>query len=102
MVDFFSSVVLLEADLVGVSAFKLECDAPRAIHMHGVSCRVKAAQGVKLKPGDIHLSHALGLVETIQNAQNATVHLCIDFRCLAGLPKFRQALALECLDHASM
>ena len=47
-------MVLLEIDLGGVSAVKLEGDAPRSIHMDSVAGRLETLQGVKVIAWDVH------------------------------------------------
>jgi hypothetical protein len=47
---FFLLVILLEVDIVGMTFSKLECDAPRSVHVHGVTRGLETMQGMKLSP----------------------------------------------------
>ena len=58
-------MILLQINLVGMAVSKLECKAPRTIHMNRVACRLKALQRMKLRTGEVHVLWLQGLIEPV-------------------------------------
>ena len=65
---------LFEIDTGGVLTVEFECDAPRSIDMNGVTGRIEAMQGMKIKPWQVHILRALRRFETVQPTR---MRLCI-------------------------
>ena len=98
MIDF-TSVILFEIDPTSIAFFEFKRDAPWSIHMDRVARRFKAAQGMKIKAGDIHLFRPHDDVQAVQSTQDARLHLGINRPRASFLPKFGKALAFKAPDH---
>ncbi len=92
-------MILFEIDPTSIAFFEFKRDAPWSIHMDRVARRFKAAQGMKIKAGDIHLFGPHDDVQAVQSTQDARLHLGINFPRASFLPKFGKALAFEAQDH---
>jgi len=95
-------MVLLEIDAEGISGVELEGDAPRSVDMDRVPGRNKTFQGVKIKPGKVHLLWRSRGIQAIKTNQDALVHLGVDLRRAAFRPQLGQHLASERPDHGAM
>jgi hypothetical protein len=95
-------MILLEVDAAGFAILEFECDAPWPIDVNRIAFRIKPMQGVKIKAGKVHLLGSNRNVKTVQSRENARVHLRIDLRAPALIPKLGEGLAFEGPDHSLM
>ena len=79
-------MVSLEIDADSISRFDFEGDAPRTVDVDGVAGGDKTFQGMKVKPGKVHLFRRSCRIQAIEADQDALVHLGIDFRRPAFRP----------------
>ena len=92
-------MILLEVYPPSIAIFEFECNAPWPIYVDRIARRFEAAQGMKLKTGDIHLFRSNGDVQTIEATHDTRVHLRVDLPGSPFLPKLGQTLAFEAPDH---
>ena len=67
--------------------------------MNGVARRLEAPQRMELRASEVHVLWSAGLIETVQQTQDATLQALIDPASLAITPQIRQRLVLERLYH---
>ena len=91
-------MILFEIDPTSIAFFEFERDAPWSIHMDRVARRFKAAQGMKIKAGDIHLFRPH---DDVQRSSRRKMRACIlaSIVPVSFLPKFGKALAFKAPDH---
>ena len=95
-------MVLLEIDAESISGIELEGDAPRPVDMDRIPGRNETFQGMKIKPGKVHLLRRSRGIQPIKTDQHALVHLGVDLRRTAFRPQLGQRLASERPDHGAM
>jgi len=71
-------VILLEIDAESIPRVEFEGNAPRTIDVDRVAGGNKPFQGMKIKPGKIHLFRRICGIQAIKADQDALVHLAID------------------------
>ncbi len=81
---------------------KLECDTPRAVHMNRVAGRFKASQRMELRSSEVHVLYTPGMVETVQQTQDAAFQAPVDPARPTFAPKLSQGFMLEGPNHAAM
>jgi hypothetical protein len=79
-------VVLLEINADSIPRIEFEGNAPRTIDVDCVAGGNKTFQGMKIKPGKIHLFRRICCIQAIKADQDALVHLDIDLRRPAFRP----------------
>jgi hypothetical protein len=93
------SVVLLEVDPIGIAILEFEGDASRSVHMHRVSDRSMAAQGMKVETGNVHVLRLCSPIEGIQPPQDSAAQPGVYLLRRAVLPERGQSLASKASDH---
>jgi hypothetical protein len=92
-------MILLQVNFVGVTVSKLECDTPRAVHMDRVARRFKTPQRMELRSSEVHVLCTPGLIETVQQTQDAAFQAPVDPTRPTFAPKLTQGLMLEGPNH---
>lgn len=92
-------MILLQVNFVSVTVSKLECDTPRSVHMDRVAGRFKAPQRMELRSRKVHVLRTAGLIETVQQTQNATFQAPVDPTRPTFAPKLSQGFMLEGPNH---
>ena len=92
-------MILLQVNFVGMTISELECNAPRTVHMNCVAGRFKTPQRVELRSGVVHVRCAPGLIEPVQQTQDAAFQAPVDPARPAFAPQLSQGFMLEGPDH---
>lgn len=78
---------------------KLKGDTPWSVHMDCVARRFEPPQRMELRAGEVHVLWTASLIETVKQAQDATLQTLIDPANPAIVPQLSQRLVLERLYH---
>ena len=92
-------MILLQINLIGVTVSKLECDAPRPIHMDRIARRPEAPQRMELRASEAHVLRTHSLIETVEQTQDAIEPAMVDPARPALAPQLGQAFMPERLYH---
>ena len=92
-------MVVLVIDQYRVFAFKLESHAPISVHRYRIMSGKVASQRVQPPSGHVHISSALGVVQSGQLTPQLRSVMRLDSRLLSSVKEVFQSFVREGFDH---
>jgi len=94
-------MILFQVNAIGIAFCPFEGDAPWAVDMQAVSCRL-SLQPVELHPGQMEVCQRSRLIQGIQAPQSSRLQVRAHFGARAGLKKRLESSVPEAFNHSAI